>query len=129
VQLIQPGRFTIISTSIDDADVMKLELRVLDTLRTYCTRPDGQYPPPTDLFTLGSPDLPVESINVKSSQSGSGGVTRQFKSASWSYPYARFALEDGGKSWPKEVRFYCKQGNRDDGELYLEQRASITNGA
>jgi hypothetical protein len=35
VQIIQPGRFTIVSTSIDDADVMKLELKVLDTLRSY----------------------------------------------------------------------------------------------
>jgi hypothetical protein len=53
VQMIEPGRFTIIGTSIDNADVMKLELKVLDTLRTYCNRPDGKYSPPVDIFTLG----------------------------------------------------------------------------
>ena len=58
VQMIQPGRFTILSTSIDDADVMKFELKALYTLRSYCKRSDGSYPPPTDLFTLGPPDLP-----------------------------------------------------------------------
>jgi hypothetical protein len=31
VQMLQPGGFTIVSTSIDDADVMKLKLKVLDT--------------------------------------------------------------------------------------------------
>ena len=58
VQIIQPGRFTILSTSIDDGDVMKFRLKALDTLRSYCKRPDGSYPPPTDLFILGPPDLP-----------------------------------------------------------------------
>ena len=33
VQIVQPGRFTIISTSIDDPDVMRLELKVLAALR------------------------------------------------------------------------------------------------
>jgi hypothetical protein len=61
IQMIQPGRFTILSTSIDDADVMKFELKALDTLRSYCKRPDGSYPPPTDLSTLGPPDLPIKS--------------------------------------------------------------------
>jgi len=42
VQMIQPGRFTILSTEIDGGDLMTLELKVLDTLRTYCKRPDGK---------------------------------------------------------------------------------------
>ena len=63
VQMLQPGRFTIVSTQIDDADVMKLELKVLDTLRTYCEQPDGKYPAPTDLFVLGPPDLPIATIH------------------------------------------------------------------
>src|SRR3974377_1519425 len=48
VHMIQPGRFTILRTQIDEGDLMTLELKVLDTLRRdYCKRPDGKYPPPT----------------------------------------------------------------------------------
>ena len=65
VQTILPGRFTIVSTTIDSPDVMKLELKALATLQTYCSRPDGQYPPPADLFTLGPPEMPVKSIEVE----------------------------------------------------------------
>ena len=78
-----PGRFTIIGTSIDSADVMKLELKVLDTLRTYCSRPDGKYPAPVDVFTLGPPDLPIESIEVKTPVAGK---TNPYKVVSLSYP-------------------------------------------
>ena len=82
VQMLQPGRFTIVSTRIDDADVMKSELKVLDTLRTYCKQPDGKYPAPTDFFALGPPDLPIATIDVKSYSSGP-------KYVYWYYPYDR----------------------------------------
>jgi hypothetical protein len=38
VQIIQPGKFTVIETTIRNPDVIKFELKVLDTLRTYCAR-------------------------------------------------------------------------------------------
>jgi hypothetical protein len=79
VQMIQPGRFTVIGTTIDNPDVMKLELKLLDSLRTYCKRPDGKYPAPADLLTLGQPDMPIETIEVD----------WQGKLVSWSYPYKR----------------------------------------
>jgi hypothetical protein len=128
VQMIQPGRFTILSTSIDDADVMRFELKALYTLRSYCKRPDESYPPPTDLFTLGPPDLPIKSIEVRSSQTKLG----QFKSATWHYPYKRLAIEDrDGTFVQDEAYFYCKDAvhQKDEGELYLKQRTSITNGS
>jgi len=68
VQIVQPGKFTITSTTIHDPDVMKLELKALAILRTYCARADGEYPAPSDVFTLGPPDMPVELIVVKSGQ-------------------------------------------------------------
>ena len=52
VQMLQPGRFTIVSTNIDDADTMRLHLKVLSILKTYCGRPEGLYPAPTDAFAL-----------------------------------------------------------------------------
>lgn len=111
VQIIQPGRFTILSRSIDDADAMKFELTALDTLRKYCQRPDGKYEPPTDVFTLGPPDLPVKSIEVESSQTESGGRTRQFKKASWSYPYKKLAIEDiDGQFLQEDAYFFVKMG-------------------
>ena len=65
VHILQLGRFSIVSRSIDDADVMKLKLKVLDTLRTYCKQPNGKYLAPTDLLTLGPPDMEIENIEVQ----------------------------------------------------------------
>jgi hypothetical protein len=104
VQMLQPGRFTIVSTQIDDADVMKLELKVLDTLRTYCKEPDGKYPAPTDLFALGPPDLPIATIDVQSYSSG-------LKYAFWYYPYDRLAGHlVNGRVVQKEMDLQCKDG-------------------
>jgi hypothetical protein len=50
VQLIQPGKFTIIYTVVSNPDFMRLELKALDILREYCKRDDGLYPAPTDLL-------------------------------------------------------------------------------
>jgi hypothetical protein len=66
VQIIAPGRFAIMSTTIDNPDVMKFELNALEILEHYCARTDGKYPAPSDLFQFGQPDhLPVEQIEVK----------------------------------------------------------------
>jgi hypothetical protein len=78
VQMIQPGRFTIITTSIDTPDVMKFELKVLGILRTYCSRPDGEYPAPADAFALGPPDMEVKSIKVTSNPKQLSGKTHRF---------------------------------------------------
>jgi hypothetical protein len=128
VQMIQPGRFTIIGTSIDNADVMKLELKVLDTLRTYCGRPDGKYPPPVDVFTLGPPDLPVESIEVKSDQRPVAGKTNPYKVVLLSYPYTRLGHSRQGKIEPDLGYLVCKQASETESELYEEHRSSIMNG-
>jgi hypothetical protein len=64
-QVIQPGRFSFVRTTIDNPDVMKLELKVLGTRRTYCMRLDGKYPTLADLLTLGPPNMPVKSIEKK----------------------------------------------------------------
>ena len=50
VQMIAPGRFTIIKTTIANPDVMKLEVTALGTLQSYCARPDGAYPAPAELL-------------------------------------------------------------------------------
>jgi hypothetical protein len=112
VQMIQPGRFTIVSTVMDNADFMRFELKVLYILRTYCKGPDGKYQPPTDVFTLGPPDLPIESIEVKS-----GGL----KIARWRYPYKRLAIKErGGEYAQMYTSLICKE--------FVEARARITNG-
>ena len=134
VQIIQPGRFTILYTSIDDPDVMRFELNALASLRSYCNRPDGSYAPPTDLFTLGPPDLPIKNVEVKSSQSefalpSGSRRTRQFKYATWHYPYKRLAVEDRGWFSQEEVYFLCKDGSgRNERDLYEKNRTAITNG-
>ncbi len=123
VQLIQPGRFTIAKTSIDDADVMEFELKVLDALRAYCRRPDGKYSASTDVVTLGPPDLPIENIEVISSSD------HLVKDVFWSYPYTRLATQfDSGKILPHQGHLQCKWPTKTEERLYSERRARITNG-
>lgn len=129
LHIIHPGRFTIVFTVIDHPDVMKLQLKVLDTLRTFCTRPDGKYAAPADVLTLGPPDLPVDSIEVKSSQTHVLGKTYPFKMASWSYPYKRLALHFQGDLHPRAGFLHCKQYSITEKQLYYEFRASIMNGS
>src|SRR6516164_633593 len=88
VQIISPGRFAIMSTRIDNPDVMRFELNALKILKPYCTRPDGEYPAPSDLFQFGQPDdLPVEQIKVKTYSSTIG------KNVFWKYPYRKFGAK------------------------------------
>jgi hypothetical protein len=127
VQLIQPGRFTVIEMTIDNPDVMKLELKALATLRTYCARADGQYPAPADLLTLGPPDMPIESISVKSPQSKlASGKTYTFKMVSWAYPYERLALGSAGQ---RPAFLHCKERDKMENETYLEALTSVMNGS
>jgi hypothetical protein len=106
VRIIQLGRFAIIATMIDNPDVMRLELKVLDALRPYCARADGHYPYPTsaNLFTLGPPDC------VK-----------------WDYPYKKIA--DSISIASRGAYLRCKEPGRSEGQLYSAARTYITNGS
>ncbi len=88
VQIIQPGRFSVVKTKIDNPDIMKFRLKVLTTLRDFCEKPQGKYDPPKDVFTLGRPDMAINSIHVKTGQNSFGA----YKRVQWSYPYDRLAL-------------------------------------
>jgi hypothetical protein len=117
VQAISPGRFTIMETSIATPDVVKFELKVLNTLRTYCEYSDGKYPAPPDLFVLGPPDLPVQQIEVKSSGTRAGA----FKYVQWEYPYRRYIIRVSGQA-------NCKRGDETEATLFREAYAAIVNG-
>jgi hypothetical protein len=105
---------------------MKLELKVLGTLRTYCTRPNGQYPAPADFLTLGPPDMPVKSIEVESHK------TYQTKTVTWFYPYKRLAINtEGGPMERFTVPLHCKSpriSESDATEQHIKIRSLITNG-
>jgi hypothetical protein len=127
IQMIEPGKFTVISMTVDHPDVMRLKLTVLDTLRSYCTRPDGEYPPPTALFMLGKPDMPVEKIKVKSKQIDREGT--EFKNVVWRLPYRKLALNL--KTGPeKNVSFFDCKGPavKSVDDEYNQLRSLITNG-
>jgi hypothetical protein len=126
--MLQPGRFTIVSTDIDDPEVMKLKLKVLDTLRSYCKKPDGKYQAPTDLFILGPPDMTVESIEVQTVSHLVKGRNISSKFAFWHYPYDRLALHTvGGKVAPMDGNLDCKDELPDE-ENYFALRTQIMNG-
>jgi hypothetical protein len=115
VQIIQPGRFTVIEMTIDKPDMMRFELKVLATLRTYCARAVGQYPAPADLLMLGPPDMPVKNIEVSTND-----TPPVIKRILWYYPYKRLRGEAGALD--------CRYGNRTEQDLYSEARSSVTNG-
>lgn len=100
VEMIQPGRFSIVSNTIDHPDIMKFKLKVLDTLHDFCKTkngayqwPEGKYAPPADVFTLGPPDLLVEDIKVEND-------SRSFikRVINWKHPYERLARVSHGSS-------------------------------
>lgn len=117
VRIVQPGRFTAISTTIASPDVMALELKALDVLSAHCVRPAGKYPAPADLFTLGPPDMPIDDIVVRTNQTD--------KWIYWSYPYKRLALSN---EQGKTTLLYCRAQSTTEAQLFLERRAKITNG-
>jgi hypothetical protein len=127
VQMIQPGRFAVTNTTIGAPDVMRLELKVLDSLRTYCSQPDGRYPPPTSLFALGAPDMPVKNIEVQSSQTKLMGTTIQTKVVTWFYPYRRLAFTTTEGPEQRYSMLHCK-GVPQTNDNYRQLRAMITNG-
>jgi hypothetical protein len=111
VQLIQPGKFTIIYTRVGNPDFMQDQLKVFDTLRTYCTRADGVYPAPTDFLTSGPPDMPIQNIEVRSGKA---------KVITWSSPYSKFGYYNGD---PYKHIFLCASEQQ-----YYEDRRSIMDG-
>lgn len=125
IQLIEPGKFTVVGMTIDHPDVMRFKLKVLDGLRSYCTRPDGQYPPPTTFFILGKPDMPVGKIMVKT-QADREGI--EFKNVVWRLPYRMLVINP--KTGEENISFFDCKGpavtSIDD--EYTQLRAMITNG-
>jgi hypothetical protein len=121
-KLVGPGRFTIFKTIVDSPEVMKFELKVLDGLRAYCARPEGQYSVPQEFFTLGPPDMPVEPVEVRISRAN------QSKWVDWFYPYKRLA-----KMTPRGLEkftgpgIYCV-GSSEDKQEYLKDRRDIVSG-
>jgi len=109
VQILLPGKFSIMATTVDSPDVLRLRLRVHDALAAYCKRSDGEYEVPSDLFALGSPDMPIETIVVKTIKSE---IDRKpFREATWSLPYKRLAYRfDSGKVDPSSVLYICNAG-------------------
>ena len=106
IQIIQPGRFSIVATTIDNADLMKLEVNAHVTLLAYCLRAAGKYETPADLLTLGTPDMPAKDIEVKEDKNG--------KFVWWEYPYSKLA--------PDGAPVFCK-ANLDE-----DNYSRITNG-
>jgi tetratricopeptide (TPR) repeat protein len=82
VQVIQPGRFSITGTTIDEPYMINLELKLLGALRPYCDRPAGKYLFPVGLLTFDPPDMPVKSIEVQGVQS-----KKSKKIVLWEHPY------------------------------------------
>ncbi len=103
---------------------MKLRLNTLGALRVYWNRDDGKYPPPADVFTLGTPDNPPEDIEVRT---GSANTARE--GSKWVYlvyPYKRLMSNNAEK---QSEMLFCKSENKTGAEWYLEARSTIMDGA
>lgn len=110
VQKIQPGRFAIIATTIDDPDVIQFKLKALNIARDYCNRPPGHYPIPNALLTLGSPDMSPRDIKV---------ISDSKKTVMLFYPYKRLMVgtDRGGQV------FNCGRPSE-----FIENKRAITDG-
>lgn len=113
VQILQPGRFTIIATTMDDPDVMRFKLRALNAADTFCGLSVGKYPMPKTLFTLGPPNMPVQDIVV-------GKNMQNAKYVQWSYPYLRLAFNAHSEN---EGILLCGRSSE-----YMQNRELILNG-
>jgi hypothetical protein len=123
VKIIQPGKFVIIETVLDNPDMMRFRLKVLDTLRSHCARPEGLYPVSAEVFTLGPADMPVKEIEVRVS-SPEAGTNFRWKFASWWLPYFKTMAGTG----PRSESYRCNQPYHTETEEYLEHRNVILNG-
>jgi hypothetical protein len=116
VKIVQPGRFTILHTTLYNADVMRFRMGIIDVLRQYWSRPDGKYlPPPQNVLSLGPPELSLASIDKEH------GVV------AWPLPYVRFKLYRN----EQDSQFYdCNHDERKtDEQNYSDQRRLLTNGS
>jgi hypothetical protein len=118
VEVIQPGKFIIVETTLDNPDVMRFKLKVLDTLRSHCDRPVGSYTAPSEVFTLGPADMPVKKIEVKVSP-----PDNRYKIASWWFPYSKTMVGNAGFKFHR-----CNPPERTEAEEYLDHRNIILNG-
>lgn len=122
VQMISPGKFTIISTTINHLDVMKFRLGVYFTLKDYCERPAGEYDPPAELFTLGDTDMPIKKIEVRPH-------LETWSLVKWSLPYKRFAAQFPDIVVPYEELLYCGKSDGERSRHFLEAINKIMNGS
>jgi hypothetical protein len=120
VEVIQPGKFVIVETVLDNPDVMRFELKVLDTLRSQCARQVGSYPAPVEVFTLGLPDMPVKEIEVREFTLHN----YRYKVASWWLPYSKTMVGEGAGY----ESYRCNPPDRSEREEYLDDRNGILNG-
>jgi hypothetical protein len=127
VQILLPGKFSIIATSIDKPDVMRLKLKAHDTLEVYCQRPNGEYEAPDDLFVLGPPDMPVSKIKIETTdKKDAGDRIYSTRLAIWALPYVRFASRRATGIEPEEAIVMCK--GADAKSLNRMTRNDILNG-
>jgi hypothetical protein len=126
VYIIQPGKFMVTGTTIDNPDVMNLELKALATLQTYCARTDGTYPAAADLLTLGPPDMPVKNIEVESH------ATSETRTVTWYYPYKKLASKEKGELQERWTLVHCESAKVSAANVInknREARLLITNGS
>ena len=129
VEVIQPDKFTIRHTLIDDAEIITLKMKALDTLRSYCSRPDGEYEAPEDMLTLGSPDMPVAKIELQSRKVKIANKEYPSKIAIWTFPYDGLAVHhEDGRVEQYPAWFDCQSPLETQEEAYAEARSSIMNG-
>jgi hypothetical protein len=124
VQVIQPGKFVIVETVLDNPDVMRFELKVLDTLRSHCARQEGSYPAPAEVFTLGPPDMTVKKIEVSLSRVSILHPNYRYKIASWWLPYFKTMIGTGAGY----ASYRCNPPDATEKEEYVEHRSVILNG-
>lgn len=120
VNVIQPGKFSVIYMTTDNPDVIRLRLAIIDDLKSACSKPFGEYDISMKVIDIKKPDMPVEKIRVYDLSGAK--VTR------WSKPYLEYSFIKDGKVKQADEFFPCGTKRQKLDDYYMETRSSIMGG-
>ncbi|MDQ2860607.1 MAG: hypothetical protein M3T55_07775, partial [Pseudomonadota bacterium] len=119
IRQLQPGRFVISTLTLDKPDIMRMRIAATREMYKFCLKPAGYYSPVPSMYGVGSPDLPVNKLDVRVSFDGVGPQRKSYNDVSWKYPYKRAASCDDE---------HCVH-IREDGELVICRETQVENDA
>ena len=131
VRPLQPGRFVIAALTLDKPEIMRMRIAANRQMYKFCAKPAGFYPSLPSMYGIGSPDLPVNKLEVRIILDGTGPQRKSYKYVSWKYPYKRASTcdDDHCVNIREDVDLVmCRNNSVENNNQFDEWRAFETNG-